>query len=175
MAGRLDHHGNEKFDELFEENTGEPGALGDIVDKHSGNIVLLPGERDGSVSGADGGLMDFVVELGSSDPDDDWEEADDDGISRDAISGVDITGTTPGLARGFGSHVPLDLGSGGFQIEEIPDRALPNMYRPRADEELDDYDDDNPNNGKYDPKDLEALSIPGSHLHDQDSDIEESS
>jgi hypothetical protein len=109
--------------------------------------------------------------MGPSDPDDDWEEADTDRMSANPFAGVDITGTTPGLARGFGSHVPLDLGAGGFQIEEIPDRVLPNRNRSDAGEELDDYDDDNPNNGKYDPKDLEILSIPGSHLHDEDSDL----
>ena len=173
MAGRLDRHGSEEFNELFEENTAEPGTLAEIVDKHAGDALFLSDEKDGSVRGADGGYSDIITELGPLDPDDDWEESDDDTLSGDAIAGVDITGTAPGVARGFGSHLPLDLGAGGFQIEDIPDRALPNMHRPQADEELDDYDDDDPNNGKYDPRDLETLSIPGAKTFDLDSDLGE--
>jgi hypothetical protein len=173
MAGRLDQHGSEKFSELFDEDTGEPGSLGEIVDKHAGDAIFLAPEDNRPAKGADGGYSDIVGEMLPSDPDDFYEEGDDDLISGDAIAGVDITGTAPGLARGFGSHVPLDLGAGGFQIENIPDRALPHVNRPLADEELDDYDDDDPGNGKYDPKDLETLSIPGSGTHDEDSDLEE--
>jgi hypothetical protein len=171
MAERLDQHGSEKFDNLFEENTGEPGSLGEVVDKHAGDAVILSDEESGIGKGADGGLADLVGELGQSDPADDSEESDDDAISGDAVSEVDITGSTPGVARGFGSHVALDLGAGGFEIEDIPQRVLPNMQRPHVNEELDDYDDDNPNNGKYDPKDLELLSVPGSKIIDEDSEI----
>ena len=171
MADRLNQHGSEKFDELFEENTGEPGSLAEIVDKHAGDAIFLSPLSDGDVKGADGGLGDLVGEMEPSDPDDNWEEGDDDRLSSDAIAGVDITGTAAGLARGFGSHVPLDIGSGGFQIEEIPDRALPNRNRPAPGEELDDYDDDDPSNGKYDPRELESLSIPGARTRDQDTGV----
>jgi len=169
MAGRMERHGSDKFYQLFEETTAEPGSLGEIVDKHAGDAVFLSGEQQSAAKGADSGLADFVGEMGQSDPDNDWEEREDDKISFDAVSGVDITGSTPGIARGFGSHVSLDLGSGGFQIEDIPETALSHHAVRRPGEELDDYDDDNPDNGKFDPKELEDLSIPGSHLRDQDS------
>ncbi len=173
MAGRLNQHGSEKFDELFEENTGAIGDLSDIVDKHAGDAVFLGGINDGSVKGADGGEADFIGEMNSSDPDDFDEERDDDSLSGQAASDVDITGTAAGIARGFGSHVPLDIGSGGFQIEEIPDRALSHLGRTLPDEELDDYDDDDPNNGKYDPRELESLSIPGGGTSNDDLDQDE--
>ncbi len=162
MTERLDQHGSQKFNELFEENTAEPGSLAEIVDKHAGDAIFLGTENDGDVKGADGGLTDFVGSMTERDPNDFYEEDDDDSISSDAIGNVDITGSAAGVARGFGSHVPLDLGSGGFQIEEIPDRAIPNMNRAQATEELDDYDDDDSSNGKYDSRELENLSIPGS-------------
>jgi hypothetical protein len=163
MSGRLDQHGSEKFNKLFNEDTAEPGTLAEIVDKHAGDALFLSAEDDGSVKGADGGIADFVGEMGEADPDDAYEDYNDLTLTGERVGSVDITGTAEGLARGFGSHRALDLGADGFQIEEIPDRALPYTNRTGTDEELDDYDDDDPTNGKYDPKDLEGLSVPGSN------------
>ena len=163
---RLDRHGSKEAHELFDEDTAQVGSVGDIVDKHAGDAVFLtPDQPD--AGGADGGEADFTAEMEPSDPSAEWEELDDEyaGTDREDEEGIgetDITGTAAGIARGFGSHLPLDLGSGGFQIEEIPRRALRYKDQPVPDEELDDYDDDDPDNGKYDPKDLEELSIPGS-------------
>lgn len=163
---RLDRHGSKEAHELFDEDTAQVGSVGDIVDKHAGDAIFLtPEERDRG--GADGGEADFTAEMEPSDPSTEWEELDDEfaGADREDEEGIgetDITGTAAGIARGFGSHLPQDLGSEGFEIEEIPRRALRYQGQPVPDEELDDYDDDDPDNGKYDPKDLEELSIPGS-------------
>lgn len=58
-----------------------------------------------------------------------------------------ILGQVPGVADGTGSTVPMDLGSGGFQIEENPygrtqfdERLI--AAREAGTAELDDYDDD---------------------------------
>lgn len=163
---RLDRHGSKESHELFDEDTAQVGALGDIVDKHAGDAVFLtPDEHD--KGGADAGEADFTAEVTPTDPSTQWEEIDDEfpGAEREDEEGIgetDITGTAAGIARGFGSHLPQDLGSEGFEIEEIPRRALRYQGQVNGGEELDDYDDDDPNNGKYDPKDLEELSIPGS-------------
>jgi hypothetical protein len=162
---RLDKHGSKKAHELFDENTAQVGSLGEVVDKHAGDSISLTDDQR-SPGGADGGEQDFVAEMNPEDPSAEWEELDDEYAASDredsqGIGETDITGTAAGIARGFGSHLPQDLGSGGFEIEEIPRRALRYQGQPAADEELDDYDDDDPNNGKYDPKDLEELSIPG--------------
>jgi hypothetical protein len=167
----MDRHGSEKFDDLFGENTGEPGSLAEIVDKHAGDAIFLSGEDNGSVKGADGGLSDMVGELGQLDPDEDWEDRDDDELSRDAIAGVDITGTATGVARGFGSHLPLDIGSGGFQIEDMPDGAL-NHARATADAELDDYDDDYLERPDFDSDDTEAEGVRNKKVYDLDINIE---
>ena len=70
-----------------------------------------------------------------------------------------------GIARGFGTHLPQDIGAGGFQVETIPDSVLNLATRPLADgEELDDYDDD-ADDGKDDAKGkLAADSEPFSHM-----------
>lgn len=165
-AKRLDRHGSKEAHELFDEDTGQVGSVGDIVDKHAGDAVFLtPAEHN--PGGADGGEADFTAEMIPDDPSAEWEELNDEypGTDREDEEGIgetDITGTAAGIARGFGSHLPQDLGSEGFEIEEIPRRALKYQGQPMPDEELDDYDDDDPDNGKYDPKDLEELSIPGS-------------
>lgn len=145
MDAPLNRHGSEKFDQLFEQNTAEPGSLGEIVDKHAGDAVFFLDDDEG-VRGADGGIGDFIPEMNSSNEDDGWDisgDDDDDGLSDEAVSTVDITGTAQGVARGFGSHLPIDLGAGGFQIKQMPDRMLPKNTpnAPGPGEELDDYDE----------------------------------
>jgi len=139
---RLDAH-DKIHHELFDENTATVGSLGDIVEKHAGDAVFLtPPEK--SVGGADGGESDFESEMNETDPapgegmdPDDLYSADDE---REVFA-TDQTGTVAGIARGFGTHLPQDIGRGGFQVEEIPNSAL--QSRPVTNgEELDDYDDD---------------------------------
>jgi len=51
----------------------------------------------------------------------------------------DITGTVQGIGRGFSTHLPQDIGAGGFQIEEVS-----SLQDPRADENdalMDDEED----------------------------------
>jgi len=36
------------------------------------------------------------------------------------LEATDIAGHAPGIARGFGTSVPMDIGSGGFQIRDNP-------------------------------------------------------
>ena len=139
---RLDAH-DKIHHELFDENTATIGSLGDIVEKHAGDAVFLtPPEK--SVGGVDGGESDFESEMNETDPaagegmdPDDLYSADD----ESEVFATDQTGTVAGIARGFGTHLPQDIGRGGFQVEEIPNSAQ--QIRPAADgEELDDYDDD---------------------------------
>ncbi len=147
MAGqRLDKHGNPVFERLFESNTAQIGSLGDIVENHGYDDFLAKPQR--SIGGADGGESDLIAEMNPIDPSGEWEglgdefpgTADED---LEAIGETDITGTAAGIARGFGSHMAQDLGSDGFQIEEIPERALHMVGKAPVDgEELDDYDDD---------------------------------
>lgn len=165
MPERLDRHGDRQARDLFEQNTAQVGALGDLIDARSSDSIRL-GQPDESVGGVDAGESDFEAEMNPDDPPEDWEEADDSfpAQSEDDEKGIgetDITGTAAGIARGFGSHLPLDLGKDGFQIEEIPTAAMGRLGSVREGEELDDYDDDDPNNGKFDPRELETLSIPG--------------
>lgn len=147
MAERLDKH-DKIHHELFDEDTAQVGSLGDIVEQHAGDAVFLtPPEH--SPNGVDGGESDFEVEMNqtdpaggeSMDPDDEYSAADQDGLPN-----ADMTGTVAGIARGFGTHLPQDVGAGGFQIESLPAGAFKMQGRPLADgEELDDYDDDAPN------------------------------
>lgn len=144
---QLDKH-DKIHHELFDEDTAQVGSLGDIVEQHAGDAVFLtPPEH--SPNGVDGGESDFEVEMNqtdpagdeSMDPDDEFSAADQDGLPN-----ADLTGTVAGIARGFGTHVPQDVGRDGFQIESFPAEALKMQGRPLADgEELDDYDDDAPN------------------------------
>ncbi len=143
---QLDKH-DKIHHELFDEDTAQVGSLGDIVEQHAGDAVFLtPPER--SPNGVDGGESDFEAEMNqtdpagdeSMDPDDEYSVADQDGLLN-----ADLTGTVAGIARGFGTHLPQDLGRDGFQIESLPAEALKMQGRPLADgEELDDYDDDAP-------------------------------
>ncbi len=145
MSGeRLDKH-SKIHHELFDEDTNTVGSLGDIVEKHAGDAVFLTPEEK-SVGGADGGLSDWEAEMTETDPapnagmdaGDLYSEGDEDGLPS-----ADMTGTVAGIARGFGTHLPQDIGGGGFQVEEVPDVALglpPRIIRDG--EELDDYDDD---------------------------------
>ena len=150
---RLDKH-DKIHHELFDEDTAQVGSLGDIVEKHDGDAVFLtPAEK--SPGGADGGESDWDAEMSDTDPapgegmdPNDLYSARD----EDTIFATDQTGTVAGIARGFGTHLPQDIGRDGFQVEEIPDKALQYQNRPVADgEELDDYDDDDDTNGKFDP------------------------
>jgi hypothetical protein len=141
---RLDKH-DAIHHELFDEDTNQVGSLGDIVEKHAGDAMFLtPAEK--GVGGADGGEPDFEAEMLESDPAENAGMDENDLYSADderGVFGTDQTGTVEGIARGFGTHLPQDIGAGGFQVETIPDSALKRRGRPLADgEELDDYDDD---------------------------------
>ena len=146
MAERLDKH-DKIHHELFDEDTAQVGSLGDIVEQHAGDAVFLtPPEH--SPNGVDGGESDFEAEMNETDPAGDESMDPDDeysAIDQDGLPNADLTGTVAGIARGFGTHLPQDLGAGGFQIESLPAEALKMQGRPLADgEELDDYDDDAP-------------------------------
>jgi len=141
---RLDKHDGIHH-ELFDENTAQIGSLGDIVEKHAGDAVFLaPPEK--SVGGADGGEPDFEAEMLMADPaaNEGMDPADlYSAENEDKVFATDQTGTVAGIARGFGTHLPQDIGAGGFQVETIPDTALQFQGLPLAEgEELDDYDDD---------------------------------
>ena len=141
---RLDRHSGIHH-ELFDEDTAQVGSLGDIVEKHAGDAVFL-GPREKGVGGADGGYSDWEAEMNEADPAANEGMDPADLYSAEDETGVfatDGTGTVEGIARGFGTHLPQDLGAGGFQVESIPDSVLKLTPRPLADgEELDDYDDD---------------------------------
>ena len=171
---RFDKH-DKVHHELFDEDTNQIGSLGDIVEKHAGDAVFLtPPER--SVGGADGGEEDFEAEMLGADPSpNDGMDAADFYSAPDAagILGTDQSGTVAGIARGFGTHLPQDIGAGGFQVEIIPDRALKLQGRPLAEgEELDDYDDDT-DTGKDDARGkLAADSEPFAHAISADPDVD---
>lgn len=171
---RLDKH-DKIHHELFDEDTNQIGSLGDIVEKHAGDAVFLtPPEH--SPNGVDGGEMDFEAEMLQTDPapNDGMDEADlYSAAGEDGILSADQTGTVDGIARGFGTHLPQDIGSGGFQVESIPNRVLNLRPRPLADgEELDDYDDDT-DEGKDDAKGkLAADSEPFAHAVSSDPDAD---
>ena len=163
---RLDKHDGIHH-ELFDEDTSQVGSLGDIVEKHAGDAVFLtPPEK--SVGGADGGLSDWEAEMLEADP------APDAGMDAadlysakngDSIEGTDGSGTVAGIARGFGTHLPQDIGAGGFQVESIPDSALNSPPRFLADgEELDDYDDDTDDGQDDATGKMAADSEPFSHM-----------
>jgi len=171
---RLDKH-DKVHHELFDEDTSQIGSLGDIVEKHAGDAVFLtPPEK--SPNDVDGGEMDFEAEMLQTDPapNDGMDEADlYSATDEDGIFSTDQTGTVDGIARGFGTHLPQDIGAGGFQVETIPDRVLNLRPRPLADgEELDDYDDDT-DEGKDDAKGkLAADSEPFAHAVSSDPDAD---
>ncbi len=131
--------------ELFDEDTDQVGSLGDLVEKHAGDAVFLtPPEK--SVGGADGGLADWEAEMLETDPSenvgmdaDDLYSADDE---TEGMPAADMTGTVPGIARGFGTHLPQDLGADGYQVEEMPNVVMTAKTLPTSDGELSDYDDD---------------------------------
>ena len=171
---RLDKHDGIHH-ELFDEDTARINSLGDIVEKHAGDALFL-GPYEKSAGGADGGEYDFETEMLEADPAPDAGMDAADLYSAEDENGVfatDGTGTVAGIARGFGTHLPQDIGAGGFQVETIPDRALNLQARPLADgEELDDYDDDT-DDGKYDAKGkLAADSEPFAHAVSKDPDAD---
>ena len=169
---RLDKH-DKIHHELFDEDTNEVGSLGDLVEKHAGDAVFLtPAER--SIGGADGGEADWEAEMSDTDPADGGDENPGDLYSardEDTIFATDQTGTVEGIARGFGTHLPQDIGAGGFQVEEIPRKALKYQGRPVADgEELDDYDDEG-DTGEFDSSPgLARASEPGANRVQRDPD-----
>jgi hypothetical protein len=174
---RLDKH-DKIHHELFDEDTNQIGSLGDIVEKHAGDAVFLA-TPEKSPNGIDGGEMDFEAEMLETDPapndgmdDGDLYSAED----EDGVFSTDQTGTVAGIARGFGTHLPQDIGAGGFQVESIPDRALNLRVQPLADgEELDDYDDDT-DTGKDDAKGkLASDSEPFAHMVSDDLDTDRES
>ncbi len=171
---RLDKHDGIHH-ELFDEDTNQVGSLGDIVEKHAGDAVFLtPAEK--SVGGADGGLSDWEAEMLEADPAPDagMDEADlYSAEDEEGMPSADQSGTVAGIARGFGTHLPQDIGAGGFQVETIPDSALKLRPRPlAAGEELDDYDDD-ADDGKDDVSGILAQdSEPFSHMVSQDPDAD---
>jgi hypothetical protein len=95
---------------------------------------------------------DFVkTSMLSEDPDaeDGVQDFTDETLENDdgALLTTSILGKVPGVADGTGSTLPIDLGSGGFQIEENPasraqfdERLI--AAREAGTAELDDYDDD---------------------------------
>lgn len=157
---RLDRH-SQVFHELFDENTAQVGSLGDVVEHHAGDTLFL-GPAEHTPGGVDSGLSDFQAEELESDPAEN-AGADANDLFSQAGSGIwatDQTGTVAGIARGFGTHLPQDLGKGGFQVEELPEAALTSRVALRDGEELDDYDDEDDTNGKFDDGDLAFLSEP---------------
>ena len=71
---------------------------------------------------------DFVEEMGMADPDPDADVEDSDFITgAEHDRSVDITGTATGIARGMATHLPLDLGADGFQIEEAESSGDPRL------------------------------------------------
>lgn len=173
---RLDKH-DAIHHELFDEDTNQVGSLGEIVEKHAGDAVFLtPAEK--SIGGADGGEADFEAEMLETDPDPEAGADENDLYSADderSVFGTDQTGTVEGIARGFGTHLPQDIGAGGFQVETIPDSALHLRQRPLADgEELDDYDDDTAGSLDDAKGKLARASEPFTHMvsETEDSDSE---
>jgi len=165
---KLNAHGSDIVRALFEEDTNEVKTVGDIVDKHSGDaFVLTPGIRGNR--GADEGEAEFEEDVLPIDPSEEWESIDDefpgeDDEDEEGIGETDLTGTAAGIARGFGSHLPQDLGADGFQIEEVPDIATTTVIARSTNEELDDYDDENDQNGKFDSGDLADVEQPGANI-----------
>lgn len=161
---KLLHTHSPMHHELFDEDTDQVGSLGDLVEKHAGDAVFLAPSEPG-VGGADGGLADWEAEMLETDPsenagmdaDDLYSAADE----QEGMPAADLTGTVAGIARGFGTHLPQDLGADGYQVEELPDIALAQRPPLTADGELSDYDD-NEDNGPDDPDPaLARASQPG--------------
>ena len=141
---RLDKH-DAIHHALFDEDTAQVGSLGDLVEKHAGDAEFLA-VPEKSPNGVDGGEADFEAEMLMADPAAREDRDPADMYSPDNETGslsVDQTGTVAGIARGFGTHLPQDIGAEGFQVETLPNSALYSPGPPLADgEELDDYDDD---------------------------------
>ena len=141
---RLDKHDGIHH-ELFDEDTAQVGSLGDLVEKHAGDAVFLAAPEK-SPNGVDGGEADFEAEMLMTDPAANEDRNPADLYSPDNGTGdlsVNQAGTVTGIARGFGTHMPQDIGADGFQVETLPNSALYSLRPPQADgEELDDYDDD---------------------------------
>lgn len=141
---RLDKH-DAIHHALFDEDTAQVGSLGDLVEKHAGDAEFLA-VPEKSPNGVDGGEADFEAEMLMADPAAREDRDPADMYSPDNETGslsVDQTGTVEGIARGFGTHLPQDIGAEGFQVETLPNSALYSPRPPLADgEELDDYDDD---------------------------------
>lgn len=159
---RLDKHGSTHH-ELFDENTAAIGNLGDIVEKHARDAVFFSA-AERTIGGTDSGESDFEAEMLDADPADSADINPHDLFTdNEQVWATDQTGTVEGIARGFGTHLPQDLGRGGFHVEQFPSSVLNSPRRVlRAGEELDDYDDNDNSNGVDDPGEtLARLSEPG--------------
>jgi hypothetical protein len=167
----MQQHGSKMARVLFEGDTPKVRSLWGLVDEHAGDAVFLANEDEQETDAdIDDDEQDFMDEINEEEEDvydtpvfdPDERSADDADDDSDEFGETDIVNADTGIARGFGSNVPIDSGDTGFQIEEIPRRALAGRAKADDGEELDDYDDDDPSNGKFDPRDLEELSIPSS-------------
>ncbi len=83
---------------------------------------------------------DFVDSMNQTDPDPNTG-ADEDDFIGDADLGraPDLTGTVTGIDRGMATHLPQDIGRGGFQIVEPEAAGDPRALD--AGDEVDDEDD----------------------------------
>lgn len=61
---------------------------------------------------------DFEASMLETDPDPNAGANEDETLGQGEGRAADITGTVTGIARGMATHLPQDLGAGGFQIEE---------------------------------------------------------
>ncbi len=76
------------------------------------------------------GRADFDEEMLLTDPDPDAGNNAADTMGEGEGRAVDITGTATGIARGMATHLPQDLGAGGFQIEEPEMSGDPRATEP---------------------------------------------
>jgi hypothetical protein len=91
---------------------------------------------------------DFEEEMEASDPDPNAGMDRNDFIGDSGLDRApDMTGTVEGIARGMATHLPQDLGAGGFQIMEAED--LRTLSSDEGDEDSDAMD--SANNGDVIP------------------------
>jgi hypothetical protein len=77
-----------------------------------------------------------VDPMGGAGSDDFTSSADLDDDGR--LETTDIEGQVPGVARGFGTSVPMDIGAGGFQIRDNPLMRSQDPDQPISDEAVSD-------------------------------------
>ncbi len=111
-----------------EDDTSEPEIqdLGFIVEDRDDRRVMLVDENRKRLENLDEGEEqedDFVqTSMLAVDPD---EGADDFTSPADLdtdgrLETTDISGQVAGIARGFGTSLPLDIGAGGFSVHDNP-------------------------------------------------------